>query len=149
MRGMLVCWVALLLPVAAWADEPSLQAARLRLLHGNYAEARDLYERLARDAGHKSAAAVGLSRCWREEDKDFWPAVFERGKLFQEKYSYGDAAKAFTAALAVNPRAAGVLAARGIDALRRYQIKDAELFADQALKINPQLPDALRLKADI
>src|SRR5262249_17720330 len=269
----------------AQADEAGLKEARQRLLHGNYAEAREHYERLKKDEKDRLAAVIGLSRCWRQEggydkalevlkaapkvatnaaarlaekaallhlrgrwdaarhaaraavesneeqflarwvlagldleqgklkeadqdllwfirtyarhenqdknitdpddllyiglaaverarrnhklndqfqfvlkevwglaaknDKDFWWAHYQRGLLFQEKYNYGSAAKAFDKALTINPRAAEVLTAKGVEALRKYQIADAEQFADQALQINSQLPQALRLKADI
>src|SRR5262249_46663094 len=84
-----------------------------------------------------------------KNDKDFWWADFYRGQLFQEKYSYAFATRAFDKVLTINPRAAEVLTAKGLHALRKYQIQDAELYADQALTINPHLPEALWLKADI
>src|SRR5690606_37745140 len=70
-------------------------------------------------------------------------------RLFQEKYSYADATRSFDKVLTINPRAAEVMVSKGMDALRRYQMKDAEMFADQALEVNPNLPAAHRLKADV
>jgi tetratricopeptide (TPR) repeat protein len=285
MRSFLVCLVILIVPLPAWSDEAALKQARFRLLHGNYAEARQLYQRLLKDENDRIAAAIGISRCCREEgeydqalavleaalkeapkdsnllaekadlllfrgqwlearkaaklalegkeeqflarwvlarlyrdegklkdadanllwfirtytrhendeksitdpqdllhiglaaverarkhrglqdqfqfvlkevwglaaksDKDFWPAEFHRGLLYQEKFRYDLAAKAFNKALTINPRAAEVLTAKGVSALHNYRIEDAELFAEHALQINRHLPAALRLKADI
>ncbi|MCS7045992.1 MAG: tetratricopeptide repeat protein [Gemmataceae bacterium] len=84
-----------------------------------------------------------------KKEKLFWPADYERGRLFAEKHNRSAADKAFTKALTVNPRAAEVFVARGLMALERLEIKDVEQQADQALKINPRLPEALRLKADV
>src|SRR5947209_4246389 len=47
----------------ALADQPTLQEARTRWLHGNYEESRALYEQLAKSGQQPEAAAVGLSRC--------------------------------------------------------------------------------------
>jgi tetratricopeptide (TPR) repeat protein len=277
--------VVLVSAAAIRADEPTLQEARERLLRGNYAEARELYTALARDAKNKPAAVIGLSRAWDSEgqydkslsvidaalkelpdsadlqarraeilyqrgrwedaekaaaaaltkndehflahwilgqiyrdrgeidkadehfvwfvrlyrkrdeadmpitdpeqlvlvglagcerarldpdlkkqfrfilnevyseavkrDKDFWWAEYEAGRLLAEKYNKGGAYRAFERALTINPQAAEVYAAKGHAALQNLSIKDATLFADEALKINPNLPDALRLHADL
>lgn len=83
------------------------------------------------------------------QEKLFWPAQFERGRLFQEKHDKALAEKAYTRTLSLNPRAAEVFVARGEMALARLEIKDVEQLAAQALAINPKLPEALRLKADM
>jgi hypothetical protein len=49
------------LPLAV-AAPPTLKEARQRWLRGNYGEARDLFETLAKDAKLRPAAPVGLSR---------------------------------------------------------------------------------------
>lgn len=93
-----------------------------------------------------------LNEVWGESvknDKDFWPAEFAAGSLYQEKYNKGAAHRAFERALAINPRAAEVLAAKGMAALQRFETKEADLYAEQALKINPRLTEALRLRADL
>ncbi|MCI0641649.1 MAG: tetratricopeptide repeat protein [Gemmataceae bacterium] len=84
-----------------------------------------------------------------KKDKNFWPAEYEAGRLYQEKYNKGAAHRALERALAINPRAAEALAAKGVSALQRFETKDAEHFAEQALKINPRLTEALRLRADL
>jgi len=84
-----------------------------------------------------------------KRDKDFWPANYQAGRLFLEKYNHASAMKAFNKALVVNPRAADVLASKGLAALQRYDMKDAGEFAQDALRINPRLPEARRLQGDI
>jgi tetratricopeptide (TPR) repeat protein len=66
-----------------------------------------------------------------------------------EKYNKAGAHRAFERALAINAQAAEVYAAKGQAALSRLEIKDAAVQAEQALKINPRLTEALRLQADI
>jgi tetratricopeptide (TPR) repeat protein len=84
-----------------------------------------------------------------KRDKDFWWADYQAGRLFLEKYNHASAMKSFNKALVTNPRAAEVLASKGIAALHRFDMKDAEQFAEESLQINPRLPEARRLKADI
>jgi tetratricopeptide (TPR) repeat protein len=84
-----------------------------------------------------------------KQDKDFWWGDYHSGRLYLEKYNKADANRAFDRALVINPRAAEVLVSKGIAAFQRLDIKDAELYAQQALKINPSLTEALRLQADI
>ncbi len=81
-------------------------------------------------------------------DKDYWWAEYHAGRLLAEKYNKRDTFKAFEKALAINPRAAEVLAEKGYASLQRFEIKDAEFFAQEALKINRNLAAALRLQAD-
>lgn len=84
-----------------------------------------------------------------KKDKDYWPALYEKGKLFLEKHNKQDAFKAFEKALEVNPQAAEVLVAKGEMAYQGFEMRDAEDFAEEALKINPSLTSALRLRADV
>jgi len=84
-----------------------------------------------------------------KNDKLFWQANFEIGRVYNEKHNKAAAAKAFDKALAVNPRAADIFAARAETAYQQFEMKDADFFAGQALGINPNLPEALRVKAAI
>jgi tetratricopeptide (TPR) repeat protein len=84
-----------------------------------------------------------------KKDKSFWPAEYEAGMLLLEKYNRPEALDALEKALAINPNAAEVLAAKGVAALMQFEIKDAESLAEQALKANPNCPEALRLRADV
>ncbi len=82
-------------------------------------------------------------------DADYWPAHFEAGLLFMEKYNRADAAKEFQAALAINPRAAEVHVALAELAMEEFQLDQAEASLRRAMEINPHLPAAWRLKADV
>ena len=82
-------------------------------------------------------------------DPDYWPAHFEAGLLFMEKYNRADAAKEFQAALEINPRAAEVHVALAELAMDDFQLDQAEASLHRAMEINPRLPAAWRLKADV
>lgn len=81
-------------------------------------------------------------------DKNFWPAHYEAGLLFLEKFNEEQAAKKFEQALAINPRAAEVHAAVARLALNNFQLDKARFALDQALEFNPTLAEAHRLRAD-
>src|SRR5262245_37948254 len=77
------------------ADEPAtLASVRERWLRGNYAEARALYETLAKDAKQRAAATVGLS------------------KAHQSKGDYDAALRVVDEALKDDAKDAGLLARR-------------------------------------
>jgi tetratricopeptide (TPR) repeat protein len=82
-------------------------------------------------------------------DKDFWWGEYYLGMLFLEKHNPADALEAFGKAEAINASAAEVLVGRGLAALQKLDMKDAEGFARRALDLNPKLTDALRLRADV
>lgn len=84
-----------------------------------------------------------------KRDAAFWPAKYQAGVLLLEKYNRADALPAFEKALAVNPKAAEVYVGKGQASLQKYEIKAAEEFAEQALKTNPRLIEALNLRSDI
>jgi tetratricopeptide (TPR) repeat protein len=84
-----------------------------------------------------------------KKDKSFWPAEYEAGMLLLEKYNRPQALEAIDKALTINPNAADAIAAKGVVALGQFEIKDAETLAEQALKINSNSPQALRLLADV
>jgi cellulose synthase operon protein C len=58
---LLACLFVLSFASFAFA-EPTLQEARERWLRGNYGEAREMFETLAKNAKQRAAATVGLSR---------------------------------------------------------------------------------------
>jgi cellulose synthase operon protein C len=82
-------------------------------------------------------------------DKDLWLAEYYAGALLLEKYQRGEALGAFDKALAINANAAEALVGKGVAALQKLEIKDAEEFAARALEINANLPEARRLRADV
>jgi tetratricopeptide (TPR) repeat protein len=80
---------------------------------------------------------------------DFWPANYEAGLLFLEKYNQADAARELKAALKINPNAAEVHAALAELALQNFELDAARRSADRALEINPKLLAAHLHRADI
>lgn len=82
-------------------------------------------------------------------DKYYWPGEYESGRIFMEKHDKEKAFKAFTLAMTINPRAAEVLVARGQMSASTFEFQEAEVRADQALKVNPRYVPALCLKADV
>src|SRR5215469_3709286 len=67
MKTFASIFLVLFTPLAVQAGAPTLKEARERLLRGNYAEARELYATLAKDAKLKVAASIGLSRAHESE----------------------------------------------------------------------------------
>lgn len=84
-----------------------------------------------------------------ELNKDYWPAHYETGRLFLEKYNLAEATKSLKAALALNPHAAEIHAALAALALQGYNLTEASNSLDRALEINPKLIQAHQLRADI
>src|SRR5262249_51867594 len=80
---------------------------------------------------------------------DYWWGEYHAGRLLMEKYNKAGAHRAFERALTINGQAAEVYAAKGLASLQGLDLKEASLFAEQALKINPRLTEALRLQADL
>jgi tetratricopeptide (TPR) repeat protein len=84
-----------------------------------------------------------------KSDKYFWPAEVAAGNLLLEKYNRPDALKAFDKALEIDGTCPDALVGKGRSAFQRFEFKDAESFAERALKTNPKHPEALRLIADV
>ncbi len=82
-------------------------------------------------------------------DADYWPAHFEAGLLFMEKYNRADAAKEFQLALEINPRAAEVHAAMAQLAMGDFHLEQAEASLRRAAEINPNLPEVWQIKANV
>jgi cellulose synthase operon protein C len=61
-KHLLACLFVPCFTLLATSAEPSLKEARERWLHGNYDEAREQFETLAKDAKLRPAATIGLSR---------------------------------------------------------------------------------------
>jgi tetratricopeptide (TPR) repeat protein len=114
-KHLLACPFVLCFAVFAAAAEPTLKEARERWLHGNYAEAREQYEALARDAKLRAAATVGLSRALESEGE------------------YDKALAVIEAALKDSPKDAGLHARRAEVLYLRGRWDEAEKAADVAL----------------
>lgn len=82
-------------------------------------------------------------------DPTFWPAHYEAGQLYAEKFNEADALSEFNAALALNPNAAEVHAAIASLALENYDLAAAQASIDRALAIDPSLLSAHQLQADV
>lgn len=78
----------------------------------------------------------------------FWPAHYESGLLFLEKYNEAEARRSLTTALRINPSSAEVNAALARLELQRFNMDEAKLAIARALEINPRLPAAHRARAD-
>jgi tetratricopeptide (TPR) repeat protein len=80
---------------------------------------------------------------------DYWPAKYEKGKLFLEKFNYADAVAELRGALGINPHAAEVHAALARAWLAQHKQEEAEIEVGRALEINPRSLEAWLVKADI
>ncbi len=82
-------------------------------------------------------------------DHLYWPAHYEAGLLFAEKYNRADAAREFQAALELNPGAAEVHAAVARLAFEHRDVEKAQASLRRAVELNPRLPEARLLEADL
>jgi tetratricopeptide (TPR) repeat protein len=84
-----------------------------------------------------------------EAEPDFWPAHYEAGSLYLEKYNNAEAQRELKAALALNPTSAEAYAGVAALAIQGFELDEAQAAIDQALEIDPQLLAAHQLQADI
>ncbi|HUT95043.1 MAG TPA: tetratricopeptide repeat protein [Thermoguttaceae bacterium] len=82
-------------------------------------------------------------------EPDYWPAHYELGRLFLEKYNQADAAAELSAALELNPNAAEVHVALSRLALQNREVDKAQTSLERALQINPNLPSIHLVLADL
>ena len=82
-------------------------------------------------------------------DAAYWPARYEAGMLFLEKYNRAEASRELKAALKLNPNAAEVHVALAHLAVARRDMEKAEESILKALEINPSLLSAWLGKADL
>jgi len=79
----------------------------------------------------------------------YWPAAYESGMLFLEKYNRPEAAEEFQTALKLTPYAAEAHVGLARLAMAAREIDRAEACLDEALRINPRLLSAWLEKADL
>src|SRR5271170_7529610 len=115
MRFLLVCLLFVGIQAPAGAQAPSFQEAQQRLWRGNYAEARGMFEALAKQPQDKVAATIGLSRGWQSEGE------------------YDKALAVIDAAIKNAPTAADLLARRAEILFLRGQWDDAQEAVKKAL----------------
>src|SRR5260370_6452095 len=86
MKNLASLFLVLFSPIAIQAGAPTLKEARERLLRGNYAEARELFTTLAKEAKHKVAASIGLSRSHESEGQYYQAlAVIDAARMDRSK----------------------------------------------------------------
>ena len=117
---MVVCWLALAVPAALAAAEPTLKEARSRWLHGNYDEARTAYEALAKAPKAPPAAFIGLSRCHESVGE------------------YDKSLEAINEGLKATPNDADLLARKAELLHFRGRWDEAGKSADKALQARPE-----------
>ncbi len=83
-----------------------------------------------------------------ELEPDYWPAHYEVGRLFIEKYNPAQASRSLAAALQINAQAADVHAALAEEALQNYDLDVAKRSLDRAIEIQPRHALAHALQAD-
>ncbi len=84
-----------------------------------------------------------------EAEPDYWPAHYEAGLLYLEKYNNADAQRELKAALALNPTSAEAYAGVAALAIQGFELDEAQAAIDHALEIDSQLLIAHQLQADI
>ena len=102
------------------AEGPTPAEARERWLHGNYDEARTLYEALAKDAKTRDAAALGVSKTWQSQGE------------------YDKALAAVDAALQASPKSAALHARRAELLHLRGRWDEAAKAAGQAIGLDKE-----------
>ncbi len=118
MKASLAICFFLGVATTTFAADPTLAEARLRLLSGNYEEAKELYEQLAKAAPTKAKATVGLSR-----------ALEAMGE-------YDRALEAVESLLKDAPKDADLLARQAELLYQRGRWEEAEKAAEAAIVIN-------------
>src|SRR5262245_22811985 len=124
MRNLYACLILLISAVVDRADAPKgtgpsprepsrLQEARQRWLHGNYEEARALFETLTKDPKQKALAVAGLSRSLESQGE------------------YDKAVEVIDAALREDPASADFHARRAELLYMRGRWTDAEQAAEK------------------
>lgn len=150
--------------------EARTKLGQVLLTVGRTAEARKVLDSLADDynAGKMNTAAeltlVGTA-VWRLEyyedanqvlndavdlDPTYIPAYVVWGNLFLEKYNTEDAAFAFGRALKVNPNHPDALLGMArVELAEGRGYGNARQLIEQALKVNPRMPSAFHLEAQL
>ena len=158
------------LPARWWQTELDRTAGKIDEAEAGYEWLVDYYndqEEFTADDMHWIGLAAAQFARWRRLSRqfsflvnelypdalkleaDYWPARYEAGMLFLEKYNQPEAMRELKAALAINPNAAEVHAALAALALHDYQLDEARRHIDRALAINPKLLAARQLMADL
>ncbi len=84
-----------------------------------------------------------------QADPAWWPAHYNAGLLYMEKYNQPEAARELKAALALNPNAAEVHAAIARLAVQNLDVGTARPSIERALELNPTIEEAYLVRGDI
>lgn len=84
-----------------------------------------------------------------KENENFWPAPYFAGILLLEKYNKAEGVPELRNALRINPSSAEVLCGLASASLQDYDFVEGTNFADQALSVDSNFPEARRLKAEL
>lgn len=84
-----------------------------------------------------------------ELDKNYWPAHYESGRLFLEKYNEAEATRSLQAALAINPNAADARAALAELQITNFKLDAALRSIRAARAVNPKHLGARLMLADL
>jgi len=115
-KHLFICLFTLVFLPLAVAAPPTLKEARQRWLSGNYGEAQEMFETLAKDVKLRPAATVGLSRALESEGK------------------YDKALAVVETALKDHPKDASLLARQAELLYRRGRWDEAEKAANIAIE---------------
>lgn len=127
------------------ADQPLDDPDDLRAVGLAAAE----YARWKKDSEQFSFLVNDLRQQQLALDKNYWPAPYEAGHLFLEKFNEAEANKDFKAALAINPNAAEIYAALGQLAVQKFDLDEATLLAERAQALNPTLVEGHLIAVDV
>ncbi|MBX7168345.1 MAG: tetratricopeptide repeat protein [Pirellulales bacterium] len=84
-----------------------------------------------------------------EADPEYWPAHYEVGLLFLEKYNQADAQRSFQQALKINPHAAEIHVALAALQMQNFQYDAARASLARARELNPRLLELHQADADL
>lgn len=107
------------------------------------------FARWNRNSGQFNFLVNDLYPDARKLEPRYWPAHLEAALLFIEKYNPPHARAELDSALATNPFAAELHAARARLALDDYQLDSTRAAIGRALALNPRLVVAKHLEADL
>ncbi len=128
-----LCASILILSIASFArgDGGGIQEARQRWLHGNYEEARELYQAAAKEPKQRDPAMIGVSRTWESQGE------------------YEKALEVIDGALKDQPKSADLLARRAELLYLRGRWEDAEKAAGAAIDLKKDHLPARWVRAQI
>src|SRR5207247_3835529 len=118
MRSVCAIFLLIASSPSVLGDSAGLKEARQRWLHGNYEEARELYQAATKEPKQYDQAIIGLSRTWESQGE------------------YDKALEAIDGAIKENAKSADLLGRRAELLYLRGRWDDADKAAGSALEIH-------------